>query len=128
MPSVFVDAIDDTSSKSRVNVYLKVEAHTSETQPLYCGNKLRLVGIYVPGGWVAVNITFMASYDGIHWRDIASVGGVLSLIASGPGCCYQITGTEFLPWNWIKILSGTRVAPIMQPHECILRLVLKSFN
>lgn len=84
-----------------------------------------LVGIHVPNGWTAANISLQASYDG--GTTLVEFGNAAGLFAiTVPGTAGEFIGLDpniFRGVTGIVIRSGTAAAPVNQVAQATLQVI-----
>jgi len=86
----------------------------------------RLVGLLVPSGWTAANITFQASPDGgVTWGNLfTSLGAEVTVVAVA-GQFNAIDPTYLQGVVSLKVRSGTSGSPVAQTAAVAVTLVTK---
>ena len=83
-----------------------------------------------PEEWVKANLTFQLSTDGNYFNDIFNDHGEEIMIPAVPYWASIVLGARanLDTVVWLKIRSGTRDHPVIQPHECKMALTLQSYE
>lgn len=80
-------------------------------------NSRAILGFVAPAAWTAAALNVEASVDGTTWATViydslgAAIGSWASLTA-GAGYSFDLNG--MLPWQYIRLRSGTSGAPVNQ--------------
>lgn len=86
----------------------------------------RLVGILVPAGWTAANVTFQASPDGgVTWGNLFSYLGTEFTVVAVAGQFNAIDPTLLQGVVSLKVRSGTSGSPVTQTGAVAVTLVTK---
>ena len=82
------------------------------------------VGLNVPTGWTAANITFQGSQDGgITFSNARTSGGSeVTVNVTTPGDIYSLNPLDFALYTHIRVRSGTALAPINQASSAAIVL------
>lgn len=87
----------------------------------------RIVLPYTGGaGWVAANITFQTSYDGVNWANLYDALGSEYTVTVGAITADRsviIPFADFVGVRYLKIRSGTAAAPVNQTNAPNIVLV-----
>lgn len=91
----------------------------------------RLVGIRVPFGWTAADLTFQAAPDGVAFSNIfddlaLEIKVVVGAVPAG-GKLLSLTEDVAVPlgkWRHVKVRSGTSAVPVDQAADRILEFYL----
>ncbi len=84
----------------------------------------RLVGLYVPSGWTAANITFQVSPDGVNFGNMFSYLGAEVIFVAVPGQFLAVDPTLWKGARAIKVRSGASGSPVTQASQVVLQLVV----
>jgi hypothetical protein len=91
----------------------------------------RVVRITLPGPeeWEQADLTFQLSTDGNHYNDIFDDdGNEITVIGAPHWCSIVLTPRVNLETIvWLKIRSGTRDAPVVQPATCKMALTIQTY-
>ena len=80
--------------------------------------------IYAPPEWDTANITFQLSFDGITWANLVNRSGAEIAAALKPNSVVILT--EYTrQMAWLKIRSGTSVAPVIQTAQRVFKTTLE---
>ena len=84
----------------------------------------RLVGLIVPGGWTAANVTLQASADGgVTWGNLFTYLGSEFTIVAVAGQFMAIDPTMLKGVVSVKVRSGTSGSPVTQTSQVNVTLV-----
>jgi len=85
---------------------------------------LALVGVIIPGVWTAAGIAFNVSSDGTNYNNLYWGGSAVeeAVLADEH---HAMDPVKFLSAKFIKILSGTVAAPVVQVAERTITLVCR---
>lgn len=87
----------------------------------------KLCGIYVPEGWTPASMTFVVSQEGkgngMPLYEWAAEREYPSAVAVA-GRALSLSLVDWLPWNAVRVRSGTSGVPITQPADRVIRLML----
>ena len=83
-----------------------------------------LVGMYVPSGWTAANITFQVSPDGVNFGNMFSYLGAEVTFVAVAGQYLAADPTLWKGARAIKVRSGTSGSPVTQTSQVVLQLVV----
>jgi hypothetical protein len=88
---------------------------------------LRLFGLVMPAQWTPANLTFQASFDsGASWHNLKdSTGNEITVTASANDCAVWVP-TAFASVPMIRVRSGSAAAPVIQPVDSVIQLILRS--
>lgn len=106
---------------SQVQTAVTISNGTSLSPAVALGNKL-LVGIAMPAGWDAADLTFQVSIDGSTWLELQTTSAAVD---------YKAAASQFISidpnlWrgvNQIKVRSGTSGVPVNQTADRQLTLI-----
>ncbi len=89
----------------------------------------RIIGILMPSGWDAADMTFQVSnsLDG-NFRNLYSDDGneVAVKVAASRAVGFDCDMAHILgPWRFVKVRSGTAASPVTQSAERVIELVTK---
>lgn len=91
-----------------------------------------LLGISMPGTWVAASITFQVSPDGgVTWQELFDdAGTAVSVTAAANQFIVFLShpGTVFYGVNMFKVRSGTAGAPVVQTGGATVNLIGRPVN
>ena len=91
----------------------------------------RIVRITIPGPeeWVKANLTFQLSTDGVYYNDIFNDKGEEIMISGVPHWCSIVLRdhVNLETVVWLKIRSGDRDHPVIQPNTCKMALTLQTY-
>jgi hypothetical protein len=88
-------------------------------------NASRLAAIYIPAGWVAADITVLASIDGTTYTNVYdSAGDEYTITVTGASTVVLVPLVDFLGLRFIKLRSGTASVPVNQTGAPTLTLAL----
>lgn len=92
----------------------------------------RLLGIYMPAGWDAANLTFQGSPDGQNFYNMFDRAGNEINISAATGIYISLvipivqwdigSSSLFAPYQQIIIRSGTNALPVNQTADRIISL------
>ena len=89
-------------------------------------NPKTLVGIVVPNGWTAANISIQASYDGgTTLYEFGNAAGLFAITVSGT--TGEFIGLDPNIWRGVTgiiVRSGTAASPVNQVAQATLQLVV----
>ncbi len=94
----------------------------SVSNGMYIGHGM-LVGIQMPTGWDAADLTFQGSVDGVTYQDIYDFQGAEVDVKAAAS--HFVTIDEFKGCPWIKIRSGTGSLAVVQNADRLLTLVVQ---
>lgn len=89
-----------------------------------------LVGLVMPGGWNAADLTFQASLDGATWREFSTVDGVgtaapATIVSPAAGVHYGLeANAAWFAARHLRVRSGTSASPVNQAAERAITLLL----
>lgn len=81
------------------------------------------VGIDMPELWTPADLTFQGSFDGVTFQDVYNADGSLYTVKAS-AARFIVLAARFAATPWIKIRSGTAVAPVNQVEAPIATLTL----
>ena len=76
-----------------------------------------IVRITMPGAWTGMLISFQISTDGVFFNDYYNGRGQELVMAVVPGVAVAIISELAHPVAHLKIRSGTRDEPVVQPEQ-----------
>ena len=87
-----------------------------------------LVGIIVPNGWTAANLTFQASEDDQNFFELQNNSGTAMTVTVPltTGCYIALDPTQWRGVSNIKVRSGTSGALVAQGSQMALTLVCRT--
>lgn len=87
-----------------------------------------LVGIIVPNGWTAANLSFQASEDDTNFFELQTYAGapVAITVPVTTGCYIAVDPTQWRGITNVKVRSGTSGTPVNQTSQMALTLVLRT--
>ncbi len=76
----------------------------------------KTMGIEVPSGWAAADLTFQTSADGVIYQELHDDAGaaVTGKVAAGKNTSLDKIGGQVMPWRYLKVRSGTVDLPVVQ--------------
>lgn len=105
-----------------------VAASQSVSTPVHLNNAA-LVGLYVPLGWTAADITFQVSRDGTNWSNVRDAEGTeVSLAGFSAGDYVALPAGAFHGVEYMRLRSGTSGSPVAQSGEGTLYAVIRPFQ
>ena len=89
----------------------------------------KTMGIAVPSGWAAADLTFQTSADGVIYQELHDDAGaaVTGKVAAGKNTSLDKIGGQVMPWRYLKVRSGTVDLPVVQPGNAAAKYVF-DFN
>jgi len=89
-------------------------------------DRLALVGIVMPSGWTAADLTFQAceTYDGTY-VDIYDTGGNEVTVTTAASRWIAIAPQDFLSARFLKVRSGGAGAAVNQAADRTITLILR---
>ena len=89
----------------------------SLTGALNMKNKI-LMALEIPSTWTTANITFQVSIDGTNYNDLYdSDGNEVTFTTVAGKHQYSKDPLAFIPFNWIKLRSGTTAVAVNQSGD-----------
>ena len=85
---------------------------------------LALVGVIIPGVWTAAGIAFNVSIDGTNYNNLYWGGSAVEEAVDADEH-HAVDPAKFLSAKFIKILSGTVAAPVVQGGDRTITLVCR---
>jgi hypothetical protein len=80
-----------------------------------------ILKIAMPAAWTNADLTFQTSPDGIAYNDASLPNGQPVVFSAQPGT--TISGIKLLV-GWLKIRSGTKDRPVVQPADRIFTIAI----
>jgi hypothetical protein len=78
-----------------------------------------------PEEWVKANMTFQVSSDGVYYSDAFNDKGEEIMVPGIPHwCTVFVSGLHLDHIGHVKVRSGTRANPVVQPKECKMAITL----
>jgi hypothetical protein len=95
-----------------------IQAGNALSDGLDCSSG-RLVRITMPATWTPANLSFAISSDGVFYNDLFHVDGTEVSIPVVPGSAVIVAhlGSILDAIMFLKVRSGTRLFPIVQPTQ-----------
>src|SRR5262249_33926456 len=84
-----------------------------------------LVGLVMPSGWTAANVTFQGSVDNTNYFDLYDSGAEVNLGAAAASRYLLLNPATFAGLRYVNVRSGTGGTPVTQGDDRVLRLVLR---
>ena len=84
-----------------------------------------LVGIQMPSGWDAANLTFQGSADGVTYGDVYDGAGTEYFVTAVASYFIRIDPQDLVPIRYLKVRSGTTGTPVAQGAERVLTLIVR---
>jgi hypothetical protein len=104
MPFQTTDCIDDTAGKSKVYATVTIPSGARNSNPLYIGDSLSLVGFTTPDALDGASLLFLASINGTVWYNVGNSSGTYFWIPSPAlNVAYSLDLQLFQPWRWIIV-------------------------
>ena len=100
-----------------------IASGTSLSPALGIGAKT-LVGIFMPAGWDAANLSFQMSADGSTFGDVHTTAAELTYTAAA-GQYIAVDPALWRGINNLKVRSGTSGSTVNQTADRIITLVIK---
>ena len=89
------------------------------------GGKVIRITFPGPEEWVKANLTFQVSSDGNFFNDAFNDKGEEIMVPGVPHwCTIFLDGLHLEHIGFVKIRSGTRANPVVQPNECKMAITL----
>jgi hypothetical protein len=125
--SIYTDSVPNTSGKSRTLFVAKILHNTSESNIIYLGDSLSVIGIQMSPGWSVAAMIFWVSQDTIRWNNVAYTNGaVYSIPAPVVNSCYSFNISVFQPYKFFRINSG--LAATNQAQDRIITVIARSIS
>jgi hypothetical protein len=86
----------------------------------------RLVRIYMPDAWLDAPLTFEVSSDNTVFRPVHQHDGYELQMPCQPGTAILVPDFMGAALAWLKIRSGTRGRPIVQPAARAFTLIIQT--
>src|SRR5712692_5814070 len=83
-----------------------------------------LVGLVMPSGWTAANLTFQGSADNNNFFDVYDSGSEVNVGSAAASRYIVFNPTAFAGLRFLKVRSGTGATPVNQGADRIITLVL----
>jgi hypothetical protein len=83
----------------------------------------KLIGLMTASTWDAAKITFQGSVDGTTYANLYDKTAEYEIAAVTGAACVALDVTAFMPWDYIKVRSGTAAAPTNQVDATVVTLV-----
>lgn len=90
------------------------------------GRGQALVGIAMPSGWTAANLTLQASADGATYNNVYDAAGTEYTITAAASRFIQVPVTSTQGFRSIKVRSGTSGSAVTQGADRDLVLVFRA--
>lgn len=84
-----------------------------------------LVGLVMPSGWTAANLTFQGSADNSNFFDLYDSGAEVNLGSAAASRYILLNPTTFAGLRFLKVRSGTSASPVNQGADRVVTLVLR---
>nr|BDD45293.1 hypothetical protein 15 [bacterium] len=84
-----------------------------------------LVGIEMPAGWTAANLTVQTSSDGTNFFDLYDVLGNEKEITVDANRAINLEPSEYINSRFIKLRSGTSGTPVNQAADRQITLIMR---
>jgi Na+-transporting methylmalonyl-CoA/oxaloacetate decarboxylase beta subunit len=97
----------------------------SQSQGVYLGVG-ELIGIQMPTGWDAADITILGSADGVTYQQMKDTSAT-EVDYKAAASLYVLLATP-LRCPWIIVRSGTGAVPVNQSANRLLTLVVRKFS
>jgi hypothetical protein len=81
------------------------------------------VGIDMPAVWTPADLTFQGSFDGVNFQDVYNADGTVFTVKAAAARFINLP-SRFAATPWIKIRSGTAIAPVNQVEAPSVTLTL----
>ena len=89
------------------------------------GGKVIRITLPGPEEWRKANLTFQVSSDGNYFNDAWNDKGEEIMVPGVPHwCTIFVSGMHLEHIGWLKIRSGTRDHPVVQPNACKMAITL----
>ena len=83
-----------------------------------------LVGVALPSGWAAANLSLQASWDGTNYFEFGNSAGLFAITTSGTvGEVIGLDPNIFRGIVAIKIRSGTAASPVNQVGDQLVQVI-----
>jgi len=120
-------SLKDTCVSAWEAISVSMAANQSITDLINLGG-LRLFGIALPSAWTEADLTFQISSDaGQSWSDLYSMNGDEIVGVAAASRYLSLDPLPLAPIQYLRIRSGTSVAPIVQEAARSLKLFVRSF-
>lgn len=106
------------------HIELTISAGQSVSNAVQLAERL-LVGIVMPSGWAAADLTFQASRDNVTYRNVYDDSGNEKAVVAAASRHIVITPSDFAGIEWLKIRSGTSGVPVAQTADQTITLVVR---
>lgn len=114
---------DRHSEVAKVDVTIAASAALSGAANL---GGLHAVGILMPSGWTAANLTFQASVDGETYYDVYDKTGAELSVTAGTSRYIQLDLGLFAGFNFLKVRSGTTGTPVNQASARTVSIIARA--
>lgn len=87
----------------------------------------KLIGLIVPAGWTAADITFLGGLDpnGAFSPLYKDDGTEVTItVSAGRAVSIDVAGLSLAPWRYLKLRSGSAAAPVNQAADRLLQVTL----
>ena len=84
----------------------------------------RLLAVMTASTWDAAKLTFEVSNDGTNFFTLTKEGTEYEVASVTAAKAIALETSVFLPWDYIKVRSGTSAAAVNQVDATIVTLVL----
>lgn len=87
-----------------------------------------LVGIVVPSGWTAANLTFQGTPDDLNFYELYNYAGseLTVMVPVTTGCLIAVDPAQWRGITGIKVRSGTSASPVDQASQAQLTLITRT--
>jgi len=103
-------------AEDRTTITATIPSGASVSNTIDC-NSRSVLGFVAPAAWTSAALNIEASVDGTSWVTViydsvgAAIGSWSSLTA---GAGYSVDLNGLLPWQFIRLRSGTSTVPVNQ--------------
>lgn len=87
-----------------------------------------LVGLVMPSGWTAANLTMQGSADGVTFGDLWDDTAEYTIVSAAASRLLLLDPIKFLPLRALKLRSGTAGTPVNQGADRIITVMLRGMG
>jgi len=85
------------------------------------------MAIVMPAAWTAAAVTFQVSLDNVTWSNLKNKSDDSEYTCTvSQGNSYTLPFTDFVPYRYIKIRSGTAATPVNQAADRIVTIAARN--
>lgn len=90
----------------------------------------QLVGVQLPAGWTAADMTFQGSYDGVTYGDVFTQTGEYKIPSASLAASQHVilSPVDTASFRFVKVRSGVTGAAVAQLADRVITLLIRALD